>query len=126
MPRRTQRQRDRSDSDSDPNPQPARRVKFRTEAQVQETSSLRSSPPPLNPRSQAKEDELENSDPKVSCLCPKVLVVAHNQVLAFYAPYANQFSAAYYEPEERKIHVLEDTKDTWGWDLATLCKIAPV
>jgi DNA mismatch repair protein MSH5 len=45
------------------------------------------------------------------------------QVLALYAPYANQFSAAYFDPEERKIHVLEDTKDTWGWDLATLCKL---
>jgi len=123
MPRRTQKQRDRSDSDSDPNPQPARRVKFRNEAQVQETSSLRSSPPPLNPRSQAKEDEPEKNDPKVSFLYRGIVVAAHNQVLAFYAPYANQFSAAYYEPEERKIHVLEDTKDTWGWDLATLRKL---
>lgn len=46
-----------------------------------------------------------------------------HQVLAFYAPYATQFAAAYYEPEERKIHVLEDTKDTWTWDLATLRKL---
>jgi hypothetical protein len=45
------------------------------------------------------------------------------QVLALYAPYANQLSAACYDPEERKVHVLEDTKDTYGWDLATLCKL---
>jgi hypothetical protein len=69
MPRRTQRQRERSDSDSDPNPQPARRVKFRNnpQVQVQETSSPRSSPPPIpDSRPQAKEEELVKNDPKVS------------------------------------------------------------
>ncbi|WWD06427.1 hypothetical protein V865_004517 [Kwoniella europaea PYCC6329] len=43
---------------------------------------------------------------------PKVLVV--------HAPYYDDLAAAWYDPVKRKIEVLEDTKDTLGWDLAML------
>lgn len=39
------------------------------------------------------------------------------------APYGTQISAAYFDPEERKIYVLEETKDNWNWDLAMLCQL---
>ncbi len=43
-------------------------------------------------------------------------------MLSFHAPYGNTLAAAYFDPETRKIYVMEDTKDTWGWDLACLCE----
>ena len=42
------------------------------------------------------------------------------QVLALHAPYGNTIAAAYFEPESNKMYVMEDTKDTLGWDLACL------
>lgn len=35
----------------------------------------------------------------------------------------DNLAAAWYDPEERKIQVLEDTKDTLNWDLACLGKL---
>jgi hypothetical protein len=43
-------------------------------------------------------------------------------VLALYAPGQNSLAAAFFDPETRRLQVLEDTKDTWGWDLAVLCQ----
>ena len=38
-----------------------------------------------------------------------------------HAPYGPAtFSAAYFDPEERTLYVLEDTRDTWKYDLAVL------
>jgi len=122
------RHRDRSDSDTDgeidADQRPARRVKFDKQA----SSSPDSSPPPhvgeyiLQPvPSTAAASAPTSEEPKV---CQMFRRDNDLQVLALYAPYANQLSAAYYDPEERKVHVLEDTKDTYGWDLATLCKLS--
>jgi DNA mismatch repair protein MSH5 len=47
------------------------------------------------------------------------------QVLALHAPGQNNLAAAYYDADTRKLQVLEDTKDTWGWDLAVLCQLGP-
>ncbi|WVF66781.1 hypothetical protein IAT40_001523 [Kwoniella sp. CBS 6097] len=43
-----------------------------------------------------------------------------SRILAFHAPSAGSLAASWYDPEERKIAVLEDTKDTLTWDLAIL------
>lgn len=45
----------------------------------------------------------------------------NTQVLALHAPGQNNLAAAFYDPETRKLQILEDTKDTWGWDLGALC-----
>jgi hypothetical protein len=42
------------------------------------------------------------------------------QVLSLHAPYGTKLGAAFYDAEKRVLLVLEDTKDTVGWDLATL------
>ncbi|WWC57496.1 uncharacterized protein I303_100028 [Kwoniella dejecticola CBS 10117] len=42
------------------------------------------------------------------------------KVLALYAPSRDGLAAAWYDPETRKMEILEDTKDTRGWDLAVL------
>ncbi|WWC97660.1 hypothetical protein V866_004544 [Kwoniella sp. B9012] len=42
------------------------------------------------------------------------------RVLVVHAPYYDDLAAAWYDPVKRKIEVLEDTKDTSGWDLAML------
>ncbi|WVQ94393.1 hypothetical protein IAU59_001472 [Kwoniella sp. CBS 9459] len=42
------------------------------------------------------------------------------RILTFHAPSAGNLAAAWYDPDERKIEVLEDTKDTISWDLAIL------
>lgn len=44
----------------------------------------------------------------------------HAQILSLHAPYGTKLGAAFYDDEKRVLHVLEDTKDTVGWDLATL------
>jgi hypothetical protein len=33
-------------------------------------------------------------------------------------------AAAFYDSETRRLKILEDTKDTWAWDLCRLCKLA--
>ncbi|WWC90295.1 uncharacterized protein L201_005228 [Kwoniella dendrophila CBS 6074] len=42
------------------------------------------------------------------------------RILAFHAPWGNDIAAAWYDPLKRRIEVLEDTKDSSGWDLALL------
>ncbi|WVQ82858.1 hypothetical protein IAT38_004993 [Cryptococcus sp. DSM 104549] len=46
--------------------------------------------------------------------------IKDQRILSLHGPYAGNLAAAWYDPEERKIQVLEDTKDTLGWDLACL------
>ncbi|WRT63120.1 uncharacterized protein IL334_000023 [Kwoniella shivajii] len=46
--------------------------------------------------------------------------VVGKRILAIHGPYVGNIGAAWYDPEKRKIQVLEDTKDTLGWDLALL------
>ncbi|WWD22617.1 hypothetical protein CI109_107110 [Kwoniella shandongensis] len=47
-------------------------------------------------------------------------IIKEKRVLSFHAPSSGNLAAAWYDPEERKIQVLEDTKDTFGWDTACL------
>lgn len=42
------------------------------------------------------------------------------KILALYGPNGANLAAAYYDRPTRKLHVLEDTKDTPEWDLAVL------
>jgi hypothetical protein len=65
MPRYKQRNRSESDSDADPPP----RVKSRKQARFQDSSSPRSSPPPLidHPPQVPNEEAEVKKDPKVSC-----------------------------------------------------------
>lgn len=42
------------------------------------------------------------------------------KILALYGPNGANLAAAYYDRPARKLHVLEDTKDTPEWDLAVL------
>ena len=46
------------------------------------------------------------------------------QILSLHAPYGTKLGAAFYDDEKRVLHVLEDTKDTVGWDLATLRELS--
>ncbi|KAK8844830.1 hypothetical protein IAR55_006680 [Kwoniella newhampshirensis] len=47
-------------------------------------------------------------------------LIKDKRVLSFHAPAQGSIAGAWYDPEERKIQVLEDTKDTVSWDLAWL------
>nr|XP_019013939.1 uncharacterized protein I206_00016 [Kwoniella pini CBS 10737]OCF52720.1 hypothetical protein I206_00016 [Kwoniella pini CBS 10737] len=47
-------------------------------------------------------------------------VVKRRRVLALFAPSREVLAAAWYDPEKRNMEILEDTKDTRGWDLAIL------
>jgi hypothetical protein len=70
MPRYKQRNRSESDSDADPPP----RIKTRKQARFQDSSSPRSSPPPLiDIPPQVPNEELEVKDPKVSLTVSPVL-----------------------------------------------------
>ncbi|ODN73698.1 hypothetical protein L202_07243 [Cryptococcus amylolentus CBS 6039] len=42
------------------------------------------------------------------------------RILSLHGPCGGNLAAAWYDPEERKIQILEDTKDTMSWDLAVL------
>ncbi|KAI9637308.1 putative meiotic recombination-related protein [Dioszegia hungarica] len=42
------------------------------------------------------------------------------RVLSIHSPSGYNFAAAFWDPEQHKILVVEDTKDTTGWDLASL------
>ncbi|GFZ44458.1 LOW QUALITY PROTEIN: hypothetical protein JCM24511_02180 [Saitozyma sp. JCM 24511] len=46
--------------------------------------------------------------------------IFQQRVLSLHSTAGNTFAASYYDPETRKLHVMEDTKDTWCWDLACL------
>ncbi|OXC87107.1 DNA mismatch repair protein MSH5 [Cryptococcus neoformans] len=46
--------------------------------------------------------------------------IKEQRTLSLHGAFTGNLAAAWYDPEERKIQVLEDTKDTLNWDLACL------
>ncbi|KIR53753.1 DNA mismatch repair protein MSH5 [Cryptococcus gattii Ru294] len=46
--------------------------------------------------------------------------IKEQRTLSLHGPFMGNLAAAWYDPEARKIQVLEDTKDTLNWDLACL------
>lgn len=67
---------------------------------------------------------MKKGSSKVILAIRAIRSVLDDQVLALNSPNGSLLSAAYFDPDDRKIYVLEETKDTWGWDLASLCKLA--
>ncbi|CAK9786983.1 unnamed protein product [Cutaneotrichosporon oleaginosum] len=47
----------------------------------------------------------------------------HLKLLAIHAPNTFNVAAAFYDSHTRRLQVLEDTKDTWAWDLCRFCKM---
>lgn len=50
------------------------------------------------------------------------LVTNRLQALSLHGSSTSSLGATFYEAESRTLKVLEDTKDTWAWDLAVLCE----
>lgn len=46
------------------------------------------------------------------------------QILSLHSPSGYNIAAACWDPDGHRILVLEDTKDTTGWDLATLGELS--
>lgn len=65
----------------------------------------------------AEEDEPKDEKVSSACVCQ-----ADHQLLSLNTPSGNDFAAAWYDPESNMVYVVEDTKDTAGWDLAVLCE----
>ncbi|BEJ14519.1 hypothetical protein CspHIS471_0402860 [Cutaneotrichosporon sp. HIS471] len=84
---------------------------------LDERSSSRNLPPhplprevPLgfNPQAEDEDEEYDELEPR------------HLKILAIHAPNMYNVAAAFYDSETRRLKILEDTKDTWAWDLCRL------
>ncbi|KAK4685894.1 DNA mismatch repair protein MSH5, partial [Tremellales sp. Uapishka_1] len=88
--------------------QEARNVRFRHESGTP-------FPPERNfPGGESRNGRLDEED--------QVVEDDRKRVLSLFAPGRGKLAAAYYEPETRKLYVLEDTVDNASWDLAALGK----
>ncbi|BEJ07144.1 hypothetical protein CcaverHIS641_0404130 [Cutaneotrichosporon cavernicola] len=62
----------------------------------------------FNPQAEDEDDEYDEVEPP------------HIKILAIHAPNMYNVAAAFYDSETRRLKILEDTKDTWAWDLCRL------
>lgn len=62
------------------------------------------------------EDEEERRPPRVSRAAP----CADIEVLSIHVQGQNCMAAAFLDSKTRRLQILEDTKDTWAWDLSLL------
>ncbi|GMK58756.1 hypothetical protein CspeluHIS016_0601980 [Cutaneotrichosporon spelunceum] len=63
---------------------------------------------PLGFKPQAEDEEYDALEPR------------HIKILAIHAPIKFNVAAAFYDSQTRRLKILEDTKDTWAWDLCRL------